>query len=260
MSTHPTKSAERATTPKRVQCDSPGSSEATTLGSVDTAQPPSGRECPAAFQAEQWEWVRKTFPTETPRGVFKHLKEEIKELGDDLSDPKELADCFLLLQCLASHHGVDLYAAARAKFEECKSRTWQEIPGVGFRHVKPERPKPAAPTPRATAFAQWFRSQLPANVKPGDGWETTWAKCYDDMVRLDKRTPEEIAAVCKAARADAFWTQQFLSPLKLRKRDDAGVMYFDKFAQLTTAKLNRGRAAVATGRHYEEPTRELPEG
>lgn len=86
-----------------------------------------------SFQAEQWEWVKQTFPGEKPEGVLRHLREEVLELTENPSDPKELADCFLLIQCMASHAGIDLIQAARAKFEECKLRKWKLIEGRGYR-------------------------------------------------------------------------------------------------------------------------------
>lgn len=87
------------------------------------------------FQAEQWDWVKRTFPDETADGAYRHFLEEAKELGDDVGDGEELADCFLLILCLASHAGIDLSAAARAKFDKCKSRKWVKT-DTGYRHVK----------------------------------------------------------------------------------------------------------------------------
>lgn len=87
------------------------------------------------FQKDQWEWVKRTFPGEKPEGVLRHLAEEIKELEENPSDPEEMADCFLLLQCLASHYGVNLVDAAKAKHEKNKRRTWKQVEGKGFRHA-----------------------------------------------------------------------------------------------------------------------------
>jgi hypothetical protein len=90
---------------------------------------------PPTFQEEQWAWVKSTFPDEKAEGAFVHLKSEIDELAENFADAEELADCFLLIQCLASHAGVDLMAAARAKFEKCKARTWVKTE-AGYRHEK----------------------------------------------------------------------------------------------------------------------------
>lgn len=131
--------------------------------------------------------------------------------------------------------------------------------GHQFTATKRQTPKPEAPSERGIAFANWFHSQLPPGTKPTEGWQTKWAQIFDAMIRLDGRTEEQIARVCKAARAHTFWSQQFLSPAKLRQRDKSGVQYFDKFAQLTNHSTPRSVAAAQDGRHYQEPARELPE-
>lgn len=90
------------------------------------------------FQRLHFQWVLATFPGETVRGAFDHLREEVEELGADLAEEKvgeEIADCFLLLLCVASHCGVDLMTAARDKTAENRARTWERTPR-GFRHAK----------------------------------------------------------------------------------------------------------------------------
>lgn len=77
-------------------------------------------------------------------------------------------------------------------------------------------------------FADWFRTLLPADFKLQSGWRDSWAQCFDEMLRIDSRSKEEIREVCQWARKDEFWSSNFLSPLKLRKRND-GVQYFDTF-------------------------------
>lgn len=79
------------------------------------------------------------------------------------------------------------------------------------------------------AFADWFAATLPADVSKATGWREKWAQIYDDMIRLDGRTHDQIMAVCRFARAHSFWGAQFLSPAKLRKRDSAAVTFFDRF-------------------------------
>lgn len=89
----------------------------------------AGREAGArgdllSFQAEVHEWSQATFPHQTPESKYAHLKREIAELGDNLADGEEMADCFLLLAGLAHMNGVDLMAAARRKLEINKTRQW----------------------------------------------------------------------------------------------------------------------------------------
>ena len=86
-------------------------------------------------------------------------------------------------------------------------------------------------------FALWFKSLLPEGTEANQATLGAWAKVYEQLVAYDKRPPEQIAAVCKWARQDSFWTTNFLSPLKLRRRNDDGVKYFDVFlAKMEQAK------------------------
>lgn len=78
------------------------------------------------LQKEQWQWVLATFPGETLEGVIRHLKEEVAELEASPTDADELADCFLLVMCAASHAGVDLWTAATQKLAKCKLRKWKK--------------------------------------------------------------------------------------------------------------------------------------
>lgn len=79
-------------------------------------------------------------------------------------------------------------------------------------------------------FADWFRSTLPAKTQLKRNWRDDFAKTFDDLVRLDERTPEEIRRVSSWAREDEFWSGNFMSPTKLRKRNGDGIRYFDVFA------------------------------
>ena len=47
-----------------------------------------------------------------------------------------------------------------------------------------------------------------------------WASYIDNMLRLDKRTPEAIEAVIRWCQADDFWCNNILSTAKLRKQFD----------------------------------------
>jgi hypothetical protein len=87
------------------------------------------------FQQEHWEWVQKTFPGETAEGVLHHLCAEIQEFSVAPTDFEEMADIFLLMQCYASHVGVDFMGQVRAKFEKCKARKWVKT-STGWRHEK----------------------------------------------------------------------------------------------------------------------------
>jgi hypothetical protein len=87
------------------------------------------------------------------------------------------------------------------------------------------------------AFVTWFVALLVETGAPAPKLtpsnRDSWAKCYDDMLRIDGRTKEQVKAVCSWARNDSFWRKNFLSPMKLRERKD-GVQWFDAFS----AKMN----------------------
>ncbi len=109
------------------------------------------------------------------------------------------------------------------------------------------------PSERGLKFADWFRGTLPAGARPVEGWRVSWARCFDDLMRLDERTPEEIWRVCEWARTQKWWKANFLTPLKLRKRDGNQVLYFDAFwaEMLTEVAVNecatvKGREGSAT--------------
>lgn len=114
----------------------------------------------------------------------------------------------------------------------------------------------AAPPPvasdRAYAFADWFRTTLPEAMQKGlvKSWREQWAKCYDDMIRLDHATPQDISDACKWARADRFWSTNFYSPLKLRDRDanGKGVKYLAKFLEHAKAKAPTHNGATRAPR------------
>jgi len=83
----------------------------------------------------------------------------------------------------------------------------------------------------ALSFARWFMTLLPKEMQ-GRITETAykgWMVAYDQLIKIDKRTPKEIFEVCKWARADRLWSTNFFSPLKLRRKDPDMVFYWDKF-------------------------------
>ncbi len=92
-----------------------------------------------------------------------------------------------------------------------------------------------------TKFANWFKDTLPKDQQdhlPAN-WLRVFGKAHDELVRLDKRSPDEIRAICQWARTDSFWTNHFRSPAKLRKRDPQGTLYYDVFAERMKAEASR---------------------
>lgn len=60
-------------------------------------------------------------------------------------------------------------------------------------------------------------SRNPGHKKPN---LQTWAKDIDLMIRLDKRTAEDIRRVIEWCQTDSFWQSNILSTAKLRKQFD----------------------------------------
>jgi hypothetical protein len=97
----------------------------------------------------------------------------------------------------------------------------------------------------AIKFAEWFKSTLPEKINLSANWQGTFAKAHDDLVRLDRKTPEEIKAVCQWARTEDFWQKQFFSPTKLRQRNRDGITYFDFFTEKMKTTRPQGQHQAA---------------
>jgi DNA-binding MarR family transcriptional regulator len=86
-------------------------------------------------------------------------------------------------------------------------------------------------SPEGIQFAQWFKSSLPQSMNLKTNWQQSFAETYDELVRLDNRSPEQIREVSRWARTEPFWKSNFMSPSKLRKRNSDGITYFDIFTE-----------------------------
>jgi hypothetical protein len=73
-----------------------------------------------------------------------------------------------------------------------------------------------------TLFDEKFR---PKTTKQ----KNAWMDVIDKLIRIDKHKPEMIIKVITWARGDLFWKRNFLSLLKLRDKNNEGIMYFDIF-------------------------------
>lgn len=56
-----------------------------------------------------------------------------------------------------------------------------------------------------------------------------YCDCMNKLIRIDKKTDEEIKNAIIFATEDEFWKKQFQSPLKLRKPNNDGIKYIDVF-------------------------------
>lgn len=81
----------------------------------------------------------------------------------------------------------------------------------------------------AVAFAEWFKDNLwPKHIDVPAGYKKSWGEVYVKLSKMGK-VKLEIADICKWARADEFWSKNFLSPAKLIKKNKEGVLYYDVF-------------------------------
>lgn len=85
-------------------------------------------------------------------------------------------------------------------------------------------------------YAKYFKTLLPESQKVTNSDLINWAKTFDDLMKIDCRSPDEIYKVSEWARKDEFWESNFLSARKLRNKDKNGVMYYDIFLK----KMNNG--------------------
>lgn len=66
-----------------------------------------------------------------------------------------------------------------------------------------------------------------------------WAIHIDRLIRLDKRTPEQVEAVIRWCQQDDFWQNNILSTEKLRKQIDHLELKMGSGGQVTIAPLKR---------------------
>lgn len=85
------------------------------------------------------EWQQEKFPEATPLSSVLHLEEEVKELRESIekgaADPKEIADCFMLLISVCRTSGLDFWDAVKAISEKHYHNIgfdWANIPEKGY--------------------------------------------------------------------------------------------------------------------------------
>jgi hypothetical protein len=84
------------------------------------------------------------------------------------------------------------------------------------------------------------------NIKQPD--LQSWARHIDLMLRIDKRTPEEIRAVIGFCQKDPFWQNNILSTLKLREKFDQ--LFMKMKGNGNDAKQNGAGKAKSDGAEY----------
>ena len=73
-------------------------------------------------------------------------------------------------------------------------------------------------------FPKRYRPKTPAAIEK-------WKICLDRIERIDGYDLRKVYEVCRQLRQDSFWSENFLSVLKLRNSDKNGVRYVDRFME-----------------------------
>lgn len=75
-----------------------------------------------------------------------------------------------------------------------------------------------------------------------------WYDTLDKLIRIDGYSPKHIHDVIKRTRMDDFWRTNFLSILKLRKKNKDGIPYFTVFEKkLNHETIGRNNSKPASG-------------
>jgi len=78
--------------------------------------------------------------------------------------------------------------------------------------------------------------------------KSEWYDTLDKLIRIDGYSPEHIHDVIKRTRMDDFWRTNFLSILKLRKKNKDGIPYFTVFEKkLNHETIGRNNSKPASG-------------
>lgn len=84
------------------------------------------------------------------------------------------------------------------------------------------------------------------NCKPKtEASKKEWCDTLDKLIRIDGHTSEHIQNIIKRTRMDDFWRTNFLSVLKLRKKNKEGILYFTVFENKMIKKNGQNRIHTA---------------
>jgi hypothetical protein len=145
-------------------------------------------------------------------------------------------------------HNGKYFKALKEKREKNAQRQkeWREQQRQeGHSPTPPEPPKFAEDSDEYRLSKLLFKLMRQNNSKCKQPTLQSWAKSVDYMIRIDKRTPEEIEKVLRWSQKDSFWKGNILSTDKLR----------EKFDQLTL-QLNRTDTMTQQIKDIEEQIKE----
>ncbi|TYP71510.1 hypothetical protein [Aquimarina intermedia] len=82
---------------------------------------------------------------------------------------------------------------------------------------------------------------FPEHLRPGDKQKKSWVDTIEKLNRIEKIPFDKIIEIVKKTRADDFWSKNFLSLVKLRKKNKEGLMYVVVFNENIKSKpTNKG--------------------
>jgi len=81
----------------------------------------------------------------------------------------------------------------------------------------------------AQGFASWFKATLPPTRNISKTDSDNFAELYLTLRTKKGKDKNEIFNVCNWARKDNMWSTNFLSPLKLLRKNPEKVLYYDVF-------------------------------
>jgi len=78
-----------------------------------------------------------------------------------------------------------------------------------------------------------FTKLFPVKYRPQtDAQKSKWMDCLDKLNRIDKYDFRKLFLIVKFIRNDNFWSEHFLSLLKLRNKDKNDIKYIDRYAEI----------------------------
>lgn len=149
----------------------------------------------------------------------------------------------LVTPCHQCHHDTSDIGGKSGDILTKSGDTMSPEPSEPSRNIKSAKPKPSY---EGLRFASWFSETLTVKRPVSKRDLTKWAIEYDKLQRIDGKSKAEIKEACQFALNDDFWSSNFLSPLKLRKKNRDGVQYIEVFQ--AAAKKNRNNQPKLTTR------------
>lgn len=105
------------------------------------------------------------------------------------------------------------------KFQEYLSNLLERLTELRARKPKQKPyPEDSMEYRLAEYLKKWILKNNPNAKTPKD--IQTWCRVFGDIIRLDKRDPEEIRKLIQWSQQHPFWFKNILSPSKLRKQYD----------------------------------------